>query len=1084
MHLSLTTSHLLDDAEAPVNPNQSPADMLVLSFTDSDLCGATQAWHASDHNGLSLRVSSLASLKHPMSVDLYLEQVAQHAKIIVARVVGGAQWWPYGTDELAKLARTHNIALAMVPGCGTPDPRLDEASTLPLPMVRAIDACLAQGGIINAKTVLHTMQQLALQQTAALPQPHKVARGMLYQAVTPPHATHNATLVFYRAHYLAADCAPIDALLQQLSAHNIAARAFMVASLKDEAALAALQHDIHTHAPHVILDATAFAAGDVAHPLASANVPILQCALANSTHEAWAQSSRGLNTTDLAMHVVLPESDGRLFTRAISFKSATARDDDTQFYTTQHQPHDQSIAHVASLAAAWARLSTLNNAQKRLALVLSDYPDRAGRSAFAVGLDAPQSTCAILQLLAQQGYSTANIPPHGTALMETLQAAPPQHYSLQAYMQRFNALLPQQQQQLTAAWGTPQQDPMFDNNGFALPCLRCSNITVALQPDRGSLADKKTGYHDATMPPRHGYLAFYWWLHDVAGIDALIHLGTHGNLEWLPGKATALSPQCWPHVALGAVPVVYPYIVCDPGEAAQAKRRLSAITLSHLTPPLMPVSLTPEVAALEPLIDEYSSSDGLDARRMRLLRDEIIERARLAGLATHNADDNTLMSALEAHLCDIKEQRVGNGLHIFGQAPSADALAQMTTDTGLTSALIYAAQHEQTQLLSALNGGFIMPSPGGSLVRGRGDILPTGRNLVGIDPRTIPTRTAASIGTRAATQFVQRYVQDHGEWPTHVVIDVWGSATLRNGGDELAQALYLMGVVPTWDDASGRVQGFTLLADDALPWPRIDVCLRISGLFRDMFSNLIALFDDAVQAVHSATAHVPRIFGNAPQAYGAGVGAVLAQNTWQTPQQLGEAYLTASQYSYGRHLQGTANRTGLEDCIRRANALLHVQDTRETDVLSGADFADTEGGFAAAAQTLGKTPALYHMDTSQPDRIKTRTLAEEIALTLHARALNPAWIAGQLQHGYAGAAALAQVVDQLSAFAATAPNTVHSAQFEQAFTAYMHNNVVRNFMQQHNAAALQAMQQQFNNAIERGFWQPHGNSARHVLSDV
>ncbi len=540
--------------------------------------------------------------------------------------------------------------------------------------------------------------------------------------------------------------------------------------------------------------------------------------------------------------------------------------------------------------------------------------------------------------------------------------------------------------------------------------------------------------------------------------DALIHLGTHGHLEWLPGKSAALSAHCWPEIALGPLPVIYPYIVSDPGEAAQAKRRLSAITLGHLTPPLIPVMLSPDLAELETLVDEHSAADGMDARRMRMLREEILYRAHKLGLPGN--DDASLLTALETHLCDIKEQRVGDGLHIFGQN----------------------AENETRNLLAALEGKFIMPGPGGSPARGRQDIFPTGRNMVTQDPRTIPTRTAHTIGKRAAEEFIRRYVQDHGQWPKSVMLDVWGSATLRNGGDEIAQAFCLMGVEPVWDGTSQRVDGFSIIGSREMAWPRVDVSLRISGLFRDMFSNLLTLFDDAAQEVAMLEGRPAgwRIFGSAPGAYGAGISELIDSGTWKKREELGDAYLHASQFAYGRHADGNAEPADLKNRIRSTDAFIHMQDQRETDVLSGADFADMEGGFAAAAHLLGADPAMYHLDSSQPHALKVRTLAEEISLTLQARALSAEWIEGQMRHGYAGAAAFADAADQLFAFAATT-DAVNPMQFEALFDAYLHTETVREFMQRENPCAMQAMQQRFQEAIERGLWTPRRNSARELL---
>ena len=1098
MHLSVRTSQSIEDNDAPVNPDQSPADMLMLSFTDSDLACMASAYSSQQNSNHSLRLTSLAPLKHPLSVDLYIEQVASHAKIIVVRLLGGYEWWKYGVDEFARIAREKNIALIIVPGCA-PDPRLAEFSTASPEIIAAVDRCLAQGGAENANRVLSCMQTIIAGDIPPLPVAHIISAGALYREVSAlPNMLGRATIIFYRAHFLAADTAPIDGLLEALAQQGISTRAFMVASLKDTSALFALKEDVRNYPPDILIDATAFSAGSDAHPLAAMAVPILQVALANASFSLWEQSSRGLSTTDLAMHVVLPEADGRVFTRAISFKTETLKDAKTEFTHIAHIPEPSRINYVAKLASNWVRLAKKNTSDRRIALILSDYPDRAGRSAYAVGLDGPQSAVNIMQLLNMQGYVISNIPDSAGKLLVALQSIKNETYSMADYRKRFDALPIDNQETIINAWGRPEDDAFFKQEAFYLPCVRHGNMIIALQPDRGSWLDRKTGYHDNNMPPRHGYLAFYWWLHDSAKIDALIHLGTHGNLEWLPGKSVGLSNKCWPEIVLGAMPVIYPYIVSDPGEAAQAKRRVSAVILSHLTPPLIPVTLSPELAALETLVDEYSGADGLDARRMKLLREEIIHRARQSGLsdAEKTGDEASLMAALETHLCDIKEQRVGNGLHIFGSAPEPKALAAMVevlheisgslvNKNSIAISLVDAAKSEEKNLLAALDGKFIMPSPGGSPVRGRLDILPTGRNMVTIDPRMIPTPTAATIGKRSAEEFIRRYVQDHGDWPKHVVIDIWGSATLRNGGDEIAQALTLMGVNPLWDNASGRITGFELIANEEMAWPRVDVSLRISGLFRDMFANLITLFDDAARAVSMLEGwHESwRIFGSAPGAYGAGVNALVDSGRWTHRDELGQAYLDASQYAYGRHIDGQAEPVALKECIAAADALIHVQDQREMDVLSGADFADNEGGFAAAAQLLGNTPALYHLDSSRPDKIKARTLAEEISLTLQARALGQEWITGQMRHGYAGAAAFADVVDQLFAFAATT-NAVTSAQFDCVFDRYLHDETIRNFIAKENPDALAAIANRFEEAIRRDFWNPLRNSTRVLLDHL
>lgn len=1046
MHLSVKHSQSIEDADFPVNPHQSPADILVLSFTDSDLACMAEA----AKNITGLRLSRLSLLKHPLSVDLYIEQVATHAKVILVRLLGGYEWWKYGAEEFSKLARRKDIKLIMISGNGY-DPRLRDLSTVSEKEVTAVENCLAQGGAENAKEVLEYLH------TGFLPTPKIIESAALYREIKPEQIIKEKTaaVIFYRAHYLAADTEFVDALLLSLVQRGISCRAFMITSLKDESALAVLKEHLAESPPAIIIDATVFSAGSDSHPLSYIDVPILQVATANMTLDEWIESKRGLSTSDMAMQVVLPEADGRIFTRAISFKAEGKKYEELEFIRNFHAAEEGRVKYVAELALAWLNLRNKDNSEKKISIILSDYPQRAGRKGYAVGLDAFASVNNILEILGDEGYVAGS---YESCVVgnDTVQ------YSILDYKKRFLSLPLKNQKEVIEIWGDVPSDD------FSFPVKFFGNIVVALQPDRGSLTDKKTGYHDAATPPNHYYLAFYFWLRDKFKADALVHMGTHGNLEWLPAKTVALSESCWPEIVLGAMPVIYPYIVSDAGEAAQAKRRISAVIISHLTPPLNQVDLTQELCELEALTDEYGAADGLDGRRMKYLRDEIIFRAKKSGISFDGSDDTEVMSALEAHLCDIKEQRVGDGLHIFAAGENVEC-----------------ATNERKNLLAALSGRFIPPSAGGAPSRGRIDVLPTGRNLIGVDPRTIPTKTSDIIGKRAAADFIRRYVQDNGDYPKNIMMDLWGSATLRTGGDEIAQAFALMGVEIVWDENTQRVSGFEIIPDDEMQWRRVDVTLRISGLFRDMFPNLIALFDDAAAAVAKLQGRKKewRIFGNAPSAYGAGTTELIDSGMWQNRSDLGQAYISASHFAYGRGVDGVLAELDLRKRVAASDAFIHIQDLREVDVLSGADFADSEGGFAAAAEILGAKPVLYHIDTTNPEKIKTRTLAEEISLTLHARAINKQWIAGQMRHGYAGAAAIADVVDNMFALAASS-DTVTSAQFDLIADNYLHNEQVRGFLQRENPDALKAVTARLNEAIERGMWQPLRNSTGVFLKEA
>jgi cobaltochelatase CobN len=420
---------------------------------------------------------------------------------------------------------------------------------------------------------------------------------------------------------------------------------------------------------------------------------------------------------------------------------------------------------------------------------------------------------------------------------------------------------------------------------------------------------------------------------------------------------------------------------------------------------------------------------------------------------------------------------------VFGRALDGDAMRDAC------------AKAEMSALLRALEGRFVEPGPAGAPSRGRVDVLPTGRNLFCIDPRHVPTRVAYDIGRRAASEVMTRHAQEHGDWPRAIMLDLWGSATIRTGGEDFAQALALLGVIPLWDNATARVIGFEIEPMAKRDFPRVDVTLHISGLFRDMFPGLIALFHDAAGAVaaldEEADANpltqfrggpLDRIFGAAPGAYGLGLGETISRGSWATREDLGAAFLDAGGHAYDRAGEGAPARENFAARVAGADALVHAQDMAEVDVLAGPAFAEFEGGFAAANRALGGAAALVHLDATRPESLRARSLHEEIARVLRARVANPRWLEGQMRHGHRGAGEIAEAIDNLFAFAALG-EFVSDEQFDLAFAATMGDESVREFIRAENPRAYEAIARAFNEALARGLWRSRRNSA-HALSEV
>jgi len=430
----------------------------------------------------------------------------------------------------------------------------------------------------------------------------------------------------------------------------------------------------------------------------------------------------------------------------------------------------------------------------------------------------------------------------------------------------------------------------------------------------------------------------------------------------------------------------------------------------------------------------------------------------------------------------------------------------------LRPAIAACGKAEIAGILAGLDGRFVMPGPSGAPTRGRPDVLPTGRNFYSVDTRAVPTPAAWLLGWHSASLLVERYAQEHGCYPKRLALSAWGTSNMRTGGDDIAQALALIGVRPVWETASGRVTGFEILPASVLDRPRVDVTLRISGFFRDAFPGLIDLFDSAVRAVaaldeptdvnplaaavscdqqalegkgippdEAARRAGYRIFGSKPGAYGAGLQTLIDERIWQDDADLADAYLGWGQWAYAAGGEGHAERHLFEARLAATEAVLHNQDNREHDLLDSDDYYQFEGGLALAVRHLsGRTPAVYHNDHSQPDRPRIRSLREEIGRIVRGRAANPRWIAGVMRHGYKGAAEIAATVDYLFAFAATA-RAVDDSHFDALYDAYLDNAVVRDFMLVHNPAAFSETRSRFREAIERGLWRPRRNSIRQTL---
>ncbi|MEY2984197.1 MAG: CobN component of cobalt chelatase involved in biosynthesis [Cyanobacteriota bacterium] len=1051
-------------------------------------------------------------------------------------------------------------------------------------------------------------------------------------------------ILFYRSHYLAGNTAPIDALCAALEKRGLTVIAIYVSSLREPDVQGEILDILETleNPLGAILNTTSFSLAKLQREAGIAetiplwqrlNLPVLQVILSGGSREQWQNSLRGLNPRDLAMNVALPEVDGRIITRAVSFKSVQVRHPHLETEVVIYEPEPDRIEWVAQLTYNVIHCAQTAVKNRKIALILANYPNKDGRLANGVGLDTPASCLQILQALQSAGYDITDIPDNTQALIRQLTAGitndpelfgdrlTKQQVATQTVWDFFQQLSPDVQQAMGDRWREREQwgdlPPFIPVSGMQL-----GNIFVGIQPSRGYDRDPSLNYHAPDLEPTLHYLAFYLWIQTEFQAQAVVHLGKHGNLEWLPGKSVVLSRDCYPEIALAPLPHFYPFIVNDPGEGTQAKRRAHACIIDHLTPPLTRAELYGDLGKLEALIDEYYEAQSLDPSRLsaignrlrQLFQDSQLNQDLGLGLPDLN-DLNPLLTVADSYLCELKEAQIRHGLHILGQVPPLEKRRDLAISIarsphyqrlGLTQAiavdlgiafdplldpleqpftlspevetqlvaqgkqqLAQALKHcrlggdvvamleeiakiqvdpllprntpsppitqshwteqfspgdqtqksltwieetllpllnqtpqEITNLLRGLDGEFIPSGAAGAPSRGRPDVLPTGRNFYSVDIRAIPTESAWDVGRRAAETLIERYSQDNGDYPKTLAISIWGTATMRTGGDDIAQVLALLGVQPVWDGPSRRIIDFEILPLAILQRPRVDVTVRISGFFRDGFPNLVEFIDQAIAAVAQldepaemnplaaavkqetqtwcAQGLTPeqskiranyRIFGSKPGAYGAGLQGLIEAQNWQDDQDLAQAYLNWSCYAYDRQGVGHSQPEVFAQRLKTLQIVLHNQDNREHDLLDSDDYYQFQGGLTAAVRSLtGQNPTVYCGDNANPSRPRVKLLTAEIAKVYRSRVVNPKWIEGVMGHGYKGAFEMAATLDYLFAYDATT-HCVADFMYEGVAKAYLFDPVVQNFIQAHNPWALRDMAERLLEAHQRQLWQ-------------
>ena len=1310
---------------APVPETRSPspamAGVVLLSHAETDLLALERARTELPPGFPAVAGHSLIGLANAQAL-LALFGAKRSAQLLAIVRVHGAHSSVPGLIDLIGLAHREGWGLVVISGVGGSADMLPRTSNIKPELASNLTSYFMAGGVRNVASALRYAAAEQLGIAAAYDPPRAMpAHGLYHPDLLVTSAAEweahrlpdrpTAAVLFYRAHVLSGNLQFVDVALRILENRGFAAIGIFTSSLRDrDPAGIPLALRLLPDYPDIVVNTISFPVftsnsperalqETAAAPFEAVGAPLIQAICCGTPRAQWSESARGLSPTEAAMNIALPECDGRIISVPVTFKE-------------QHRylPDPERMGRVADLARRMAILRSKSSSDKRIAIVLSNAGGKAQRIGGAVGLDTAASLLRWLTDMRAAGYEVGALPPSPDALMAQLlaQGCYDERHPIDAasawrmprarYARWFAAQSIGFQKPLCDMWGGPAaegptlappfwrsnkqserrspllalHEPHTDDFDYLFSGLQFGNVLIAIQPPRGFGVDPEAVYHAPDLPPCHHYAAFYRWLAEEWRADALIHFGTHGTLEWLPGKSIALSADCAPDALLGDLPLIYPFVVNNPGEGAQAKRRTHAVIVDHLVPPLTHADTYGPLATLSRLVEEYYRAEVLDTNKLPVLRRQIWDLVRTAQLEDdlkqirlerhgdhqHSWDERIteqgvpraleqlsgrgfahLLEDLDAYLCDLGRAQIRGGLHVFGAPPEGSALVDLLfailrsangdvpslTDavtraagidpaalrerqgvwpdplppalsdrlsavatvgqvrtavdevardvlrdlvehafspacveplirqrfepgsegaaaaaraegaaaarrpegasSDLSRTLQFACERlapdlartsdETRHLLAALDGAYVPAGPAGSPSRGMAHVLPTGRNFYTLDPRGLPTPAAWSTGAALAREALARHVADKGHWPESIALSIWGTPTMRTGGDDIAQALALLGVRPIWEPETRRSCGLQIIPLSELGRPRIDVTLRVSGFFRDAFPALMHLFDEAVRRVvnlDEAAEHnfvrkhwlaessalvaqgcdedsarrraSYRVFSSKPGAYGTGILQLMESSAWRDSGDLAEAVLLWGGWAYSPECSdGVEAVESFRRKLAGIDLVLHNQDNLEQDLFESSDYFEFHGGLVAAVSSISKAaPRSLVGDSSDPSRPAVRTLQGEALRVYRSRVVNPKWLGAMQRHGYRGGLELAATVDSLFGFSATA-GIVTDWMFEGVAEAFA-DGEVRHFLQRDNPWALNAIVERLLEAEQRGLWMPKPETLQRLRSTL
>lgn len=956
-------------------------------------------------------------------------------------------------------------------------------------------------------------------------------------------ATGTVGLLVMRSYVLAGNTAHYDAVIAALEARGIRVLPAFASGLDARPAIESFFTRSGTACVDAVVSLTGFSlvggpayndAGAASEVLARLDVPYLVAhALEFQTLEQWQGSEHGLLPLESTMMVAIPELDGA--TGPIIFGGRSARPGSAG--PRDMRAHAERVDMLAARVARLIDLRRSSAASRRVAIVLFNFPPGAGNTGSAAYLSVFESLHGTLKALAARGYRV-EVPDSVDALRNRIlegnsarrgtYANVHAQVSADTHVRREASL-----REIEAQWGPAPGRQLSDGRSIQILGERFGNVFVGIQPAIGYEGDPMKLLYARGFAPTHAFAAFYSWIRQEFGAHAVVHFGTHGALEFMPGKQTGLSGQCWPDRLIGDLPNFYVYAANNPSEAAIAKRRSAATTISYLTPPVVHAGLYRGLSELKSSLERWRLLDPGETEQRAALAALLQQQAREVELCPADAcwtpDPAPYIEALSGKVLELEYTLIPHGLHVFGAPPSREARIELISAVAEASfgarlepamaeafidgrapahpaldaernralartARLLAEDHELPALLRALDGGFIAPTPGGDLLR-TPEILPTGRNVHGFDPFRLPSAFAMRDGCVQAGRLLARHADEGHGVPESIAVVLWGTDNLKSEGGPIAQVLSLMGARPRFD-GYGRLAGAELLPLAELGRPRIDVLVTVSGIFRDLLPLQMKLLAEAAWLAASAEEPIEqnfirkhalayqrehgcdletaalRVFGNADGAYGSNVNHLIENGRWDEEDELAETYSQRKCFAFSRNGRVSRQQDLLQHTLAGTALAYQSLDSVELGVTTIDYYFDTLGGISRSIRRAsgGEAPAVYIGDQTQGGGT-VRTLSEQLCLETHTRMLNPKWYEALLAHGYEGVRQIESHITNTMGWSATT-GQVAPWVYQQLTQTFVLDPVMRARLAQLNPTATAKVAHRLIEAQERRYWQP------------